>query len=62
MIIPPEEYIDLLDEVNDAHLLSVASQRMSHFDPSTMISQEQVDQEFEFTSSDYENTDEIEFE
>lgn len=46
----------------DARLLATAAQRMSHFTPSTAISQEQVDQEFGFTLSDYENTDDIEFE
>lgn len=62
VLLSPEEYIHLLDEVNDARLLAAATQRMSHFNPSTTISQEQVDQEFGFTASDYENTDDIEFE
>lgn len=35
---------------------------MSQFNPSTAISQEQVDQEFGFTPLDYEDTDGIEFE
>lgn len=35
---------------------------ITQFNPSTTISQEQVDQEFGFTASDYENTDDIEFE
>ncbi len=62
VLLSPEEYIHLLDEVNDARLLVAATQRMSHFNPSTTISQEQVDQEFGFTASDYENTEDIEFE
>ena len=62
VLLSPEEYIRLLDEANDARLLATAAQRMSQFNPSTAISQEQVDQEFGFTPSDYENTDDIEFE
>lgn len=62
VLLSPAEYIQLLDEINDARLLATAVQRMSHFTPSTAISQEQVDQEFGFTLSDYENTDDIEFE
>ncbi len=62
ILISPEEYIQLLDEVNDARLLTMATQRMSHFDPSTVISQEQVDRELGFSSSDLKDTDEIEFE
>ena len=53
---------EILDEVNDAKLLAIAAQRMSSFNPSTVISQEQVDQEFGFSPSDYAETDDIEFE
>lgn len=62
VLLSPDEYIKLLDEVNDARLLAAAAQRMTHFDPSTVISQEQVDKEFGFTRSDYENVEEIDFE
>lgn len=62
VLLSPNEYIHLLDEVNDARLLTAAAERMSHFNPSTVISQEQVDQELGLTPSDYMDTDEIEFE
>lgn len=62
VLISPDEYIRLLDEVNDARLLTVATERMAGFDLSTLISQEYVDQELGFSPSDYENTDGIEFE
>lgn len=62
VLLSPEEYIRLLDEANDARLLATAAQRMSQFNPSTAISQEQVDQEFGFKPLDYEDTDGIEFE
>ncbi|MGM9571793.1 MAG: type II toxin-antitoxin system Phd/YefM family antitoxin [bacterium] len=62
VLLSPDEYIRLLNEVNDARLLAVATERMARFNPDTLISQEQVDQEFGFNSSDYENTDNVEFE
>ena len=62
VLLSPDEYIRLLDEINDARLLTIAAERMSHFNPSTLVSQEQVDQEFGFSPSDYENIDDIEFE
>ena len=62
VLLSPNEYIQLLDEVNNARLLAAATERMSHFHSSDLISQEQVDQEFGFSPSDYENTDDIEFE
>lgn len=52
----------LFEEVNDAKLLATATQRMSAFSPSTVISQEEVDHEFGFIPADYEDTDGIEFE
>ena len=52
VLLSPDEYIRLLDEVNDARLLASAAERMSHFNPAALISQEQVDQEFVFSPSD----------
>ena len=62
VLLSPDEYIRLLDEVNDAQLMAAATERMNHFDPSTLISQEYLDQELGFSASDYENTEDIEFE
>lgn len=62
VLLSPEEYIRLLDEANNARLLTAATERMSHFDPDTLITQEQVDQELGFSSSGYENTNNIIFE
>ena len=38
----PEEYIRLMDELNDARLLTIAVERMAHFDPATAIPGEEV--------------------
>ena len=54
VLLSPDEYIRLLDEVNDARLMALAAERMNRFDPSTLISQEYVDQELGFSASDYE--------
>ena len=42
VLISPEEYVRLMDEVNDARLLAVASERMAHFNPATLISEEEI--------------------
>ncbi len=62
VLLSPDEYIRLLDEASDARLLAAATERMAHYDPATLISQEQVDRELGFTPSDYENTDDVSFE
>lgn len=62
VLLSPDEYIRLLDEINDARLMASATERMSHFNPVAIIPQKQVDQEMGFQPSDYENTVDIEFE
>lgn len=62
VLLSPKEYIHLLDEINDARLLATATQRMSTFNPSSVITLEQVDSEFGFSPEDYEKMDGIEFE
>ncbi|MCD8100538.1 MAG: type II toxin-antitoxin system Phd/YefM family antitoxin [Oscillospiraceae bacterium] len=52
VLLSPEEYVRLMDEVNDARLLAVAAERMAHYDPAALVSQEDVDREFGFTDDD----------
>ena len=48
VLISPEEYVRLMDEVNDARLLAVASERMAHFNPATLISEEEMNWKLEY--------------
>lgn len=62
VLLSPDEYIRLVDEINDARLLSVASARMSKFDSSKLISQADVNAEFGITAESLSKIGEIEFE
>ena len=62
VLMAPDEYVRLMNEVNDARLLSAAVQRMSHFDPAAAISIEEIDQKYGITSDILEDADEVEFE
>lgn len=43
MQLTPEQVIDsLMDELNDARLLAVATERMSHFNPASLISEDEM--------------------
>lgn len=42
VLLSPEEYVRLMDELNDARLLAVASERMAHYDPSKLIPEEEM--------------------
>ena len=62
VLLSPDEYIKLMDEVNDARLLAMAANRMNHFNPSLLVSQATVDAEFGFTKERLSEIEEIEFE
>ena len=42
VLLSPEEYLRLIDEVNDAKLAALAAQRMQGFDPADAIPAEEV--------------------
>lgn len=62
VLLSPEEYVRLLDEVNDARLLSLAAERMQRFDSASAVSQEAVDREFGFTPENLADGEEAEIE
>ena len=62
VLMSPEEYVRLMDEVNDARLLAEASARMSHFDPTKLLSDHQIDEALGLSPADYADISEVEFE
>ena len=62
VLLSPEEYLRLIDEVNDARLLSIAAERMAHFDPATAIPSEDVYNSLGITQEDIDACGEVEFE
>ena len=62
VLMSPDEYIRLMDEVNDARLLTIAAERMAHFDPAAAISGEDVYSSLGITKEDLDSCGEVEFE
>lgn len=62
VLLSPEEYVRLMDEVNDARLLAVATERMAHYDPSTLISEEGMNRRLGVTAADLADFDEVDIE
>ena len=62
VLISPDEYVRLMDEVNDARLLTLAVKRMENFNPNNTISEKQVMEEFGVSEEDLSDFDEVEFE
>jgi PHD/YefM family antitoxin component YafN of YafNO toxin-antitoxin module len=62
VLLSPEEYIKLMDEINDAKLLQLAIQRMENYNPNDNLSVEKVKQELGITDEELSSMDEVEFE
>lgn len=52
----------MMDELNDARLLSIASERMAHFNPSALLSEEEMNHRLGVTESNLDGFDEVEIE
>ena len=62
VLLSPEEYVRLMDEVNDARLLEIAVARMQNYDPETAIPAEEVYKNLGITEEDLAGSDEVEIE
>lgn len=62
VLLSPEDYIALINQVNDAKLLLLANERMEKYDANKLVSHEDVMKRYGVTASDLEDCDEIEFE
>ena len=62
VLLSPDEYVSLMDEVNDARLLTLAVKRMEKFNPEEMIPEEKVMKDLGITDDDLSDFDEVEFE
>ena len=62
VLLSPDEYVRLMDAVNDAKLLALAVERMEHYDPDTLIPEEKVWERLGITDEDIDAIGEVEFE
>lgn len=62
VLISPQEYIRLIEEINDARLLAVASERMKNYDPSKNIPADEVQHNLDITDDELADFEEVEFE
>lgn len=62
VLLSPQEYVKLMDEVNDARLLSIANERMQNFNSANLISSEELYKELGITEEDLDAIGEVEFE
>ncbi len=62
VLLSPEEYENLMNEVYDAKLLTIASERLSHYDPSALIPQKELLRQLNITEEALSVLPEVELE
>jgi PHD/YefM family antitoxin component YafN of YafNO toxin-antitoxin module len=62
VLLSPDEYIKLMDEVNDARLLALATERMAKYDPKATVSEDKVLKELGINADELADADKVELE
>ena len=62
VLLAPDEYLRIMDELNDARLAALAAERTLRLDPSTLIPEEKVWERLGITDDDLAMIPEVEFE
>ena len=62
VLMAPDEYLRLIDEVNDARLLTMAAERMAKADPASFIPADRLYEEMGITQEDLDAVGEVDIE
>ena len=62
VLMSPDEYVKLMDEVNDARLLTVANARMQNFNKDSLVSDKELYEELGITKEELDSIGEVEIE
>ena len=62
VLLSPQEYVRIMDALNDAKLLAIAAERMEHYDSDTAVSADEVQKNLGISDDDLSDFEEVEFE
>ena len=62
VLVPPEEYVQLMDKLEDYELMASALERLNRYDPEKTVPEEQVWAELGITDEELDAAGEVEFE
>ena len=62
VLMSPDEYVKLMDEVNDARLLTVANARMQNFNKDSLVSGKELYEELGITKEELDSIGKVEIE
>ena len=62
ILISPEQYKNMLDELEDLQLIALSHERMKNYDSERLLSSEEINKKYGYNDPDIADVDEIEFE
>lgn len=62
VLLSPDMYVKLMDELNDMRLMALANQRMSNSDPATWISDEEMNRRLAISKEVLDDFEDVEIE
>ena len=62
VLVPPDEYIETMDALNDYLLLTMAVKRMENYEPSDVITESEMRKRLGITQEELDSIGEVEFE
>lgn len=62
VLMSPENYIALLDALEDAQLQMLAMERLANYDPTKTLSQEEINRKYGITQEELDAMEDVEFE
>ena len=62
VLVPPDEYIETMDALNDYLLLTMAIKCMESYDPSNVIAEAEMRKRLDITQKELDSIGEVEFE
>ena len=60
LLFPTEKNVEQINDPDDNGLLKLAMERLEHYDPATLISEEEMDRELGITEEELSSVGEIE--
>lgn len=62
VLLSPDEYLEMMETINDYRLSVLAMERMGHYDVKTLVSEDEMDKRLGINPEDLENFEEVDFE
>ena len=59
VLLSPDEYIHIMEELNDARLLALAEEHMRSYDPATLVSEDEMDRRLGITEEEMADIGEV---